>query len=46
MMAHTGATMVLSRLPSERWGLRRSLAALDFTKRMRAGEQLALSALF
>ena len=41
MMAQTGAFMVLSRLPSERCGLSRSLASRDFTKTKRAGLQLA-----
>ena len=33
MMAQTGAFIVLSRLPSERCGLSRSLASRDFTNR-------------
>ena len=41
MMAQTGAFMVLSRLPSDRCGSSRSLAARDFTKMKRAGLQLA-----
>ena len=41
MMAQTGAFMVLSRLPSDRCGLSRSLASRDLTNRKRAGLQLA-----
>ena len=41
MMAQTGAFIVLSRLPSDRCGLSRSLASRDLTKRKRAGLQLA-----
>ena len=41
MMAQTGAFMVLSRLPSDRCGLSRSLASRDFTNTKRAGLQLA-----
>src|ERR1700730_11523683 len=41
-MAHTGACIVLLRLPSLKSGFRRSLASFDFTKMKRAGEQFAL----
>src|SRR5262249_12395647 len=40
MMAQAGASMVRSRLPSARCGRRRSLAALERTKTMRAGKVL------
>src|SRR6516164_10288699 len=38
----TGAAIVFSRLPSDSAGLSRALPSGDFTKRMRAGLQLAL----
>src|SRR4029078_7561674 len=40
-MVHTGAFIVLSRLPSERCGLSFSFASRDLTKRKRAGLQFA-----
>src|SRR5262249_17630904 len=40
MMAVAGAFMVLSRLPSLRWGNSRSLPAFDFTNTKRAGKPL------
>ena len=39
-MAVTGAAMVLSTLPALRCGLRRALAACDFTNTIRAGSPL------
>ena len=40
MMAQAGASMVLSRLPSLKCGLKRSLATFDRTNTMRAGKVL------
>ena len=42
MIAHTGACIVLSRLPSERNGLRRAFASCDSRTRSAPAEQLAL----
>jgi hypothetical protein len=41
MIAVAGAVMVLSTLLAVKWGFKRSFAAFDFTKMIRAGKQLS-----